>query len=78
MVYDMHGNKFENGCGCGGEGCGCNEEGCGRNKSNWNGARNFLTKKEKLELLKEYKEQLENEVKGVSEKIKELQKDTDL
>jgi hypothetical protein len=39
-----------------------------------NGPRNFLTKEEKLELLKEYKEGLEKETKGVSERIKELEK----
>lgn len=36
--------------------------------------RNFLTKEEKLEMLKEYKESLESEAKGVAERIKELQK----
>jgi hypothetical protein len=36
--------------------------------------RNFLTKEEKIEMLKEYKEHLENETKGVSERIKELEK----
>ena len=35
--------------------------------------RNFPTKQEKIETLKEYKEALENEVKGVSEKIRELE-----
>lgn len=43
-------------------GCGCGTE------------RKFLTKKEKLEWLKEYKEDLELETKGVSERIKELKK----
>ena len=38
------------------------------------GTRSFLTKEEKLEILKEYKESLENEGKGVSERIKELEK----
>jgi hypothetical protein len=37
-------------------------------------ARNFLTKEEKLEILKEYKSELESEVKGVDERIKEIQK----
>ncbi len=37
------------------------------------GGRTFLTKDEKLEMLTEYKEQLEKETKGVSERIKELQ-----
>ncbi len=38
------------------------------------GFRGFLTKEEKIELLKEYKESLEKEAKGVSEKIKDLEK----
>jgi hypothetical protein len=38
------------------------------------GAREFLTKQEKIEILKEYKENLEKEAKGVEERIKELQK----
>lgn len=37
--------------------------------------RSFLTKEEKLELLKEYKESLDKESKGVSERIKELHSD---
>ncbi len=36
--------------------------------------RSYLTKGEKIEMLKEYKESLENETKGVSERIKELEK----
>jgi hypothetical protein len=36
--------------------------------------RNFLTTAEKIELLKEYKSELENEAKGIDERIKELQK----
>lgn len=35
--------------------------------------RNFLTKEEKIEMLNSYKEDLENEAKGVAERIKELQ-----
>jgi hypothetical protein len=46
------------------ENCGC---GTG-------GMRNFLTKEEKVELLKEYKENLEKEAKGVGERIKDLEK----
>ena len=38
------------------------------------GFREFLTKEERIEILKEYKESLENEAKGVSERIKELEK----
>ena len=37
--------------------------------------RSFLTKEEKVEMLKEYKEALEKEAQGVSEKIKELEQD---
>lgn len=36
--------------------------------------RSFLTKEEKIDMLKEYKESLEKEAKGVSERIKELEK----
>ncbi len=38
------------------------------------GMRGFLTKEEKLEILKEYKKNLEQEAKGVAERIKELEK----
>ncbi|MBI2145564.1 DUF5320 domain-containing protein [Candidatus Woesearchaeota archaeon] len=37
--------------------------------------RNFLTREEKTELLKEYKESLEKEARAVSERIEELQKE---
>lgn len=37
--------------------------------------RSFLTKDEKLEKLKAYKEELTLEVKGVSERIAELEKE---
>lgn len=36
--------------------------------------RNFLTKEEKIDILKEYKKNLENEAKGVAERIKDLEK----
>ncbi len=36
--------------------------------------RNFLTKDEKVEMLKEYKESLDKESQAVNEVIKELQK----
>jgi len=36
------------------------------------GERRFLTKEEKVEWLEEYKTDLENELKGVKEKIEEL------
>jgi len=38
------------------------------------GARNFLTKEERISLLKEYKEDLEKEVQGITERITELEK----
>lgn len=38
------------------------------------GMRGFFTKEEKIEMLKEYKDSLENEAKGVSERINELEK----
>ncbi len=41
---------------------------CGSN------SRSFLTREEKIEMLKEYKKNLEQEAKGVSERIKELEK----
>ena len=45
--------------------------GCGG--GGWSyGGRSFLTKEEKLAMLKEYKEDLEKEVAGVEERIKEL------
>ena len=45
--------------------------GCGG--AGWSyGGRSFLTNEEKLAMLKEYKEDLEKEVKGAEERIKEL------
>ena len=38
------------------------------------GTRSFLTKDEKMEMLKEYKESLDKESKGVGERLKELGK----
>ncbi len=35
-------------------------------------SRGFLTKKEKIEMLEEYKKNLEHEAQGVAERIKEL------
>ena len=51
-------------------GCGCSygESGFSTQK-----ARSFLTKEEKVELLKEYRNELEREAQGVSERIKELE-----
>lgn len=37
-------------------------------------ARRFLTREEKIEMLNEYKEQLEREAQGVAERIEELKK----
>ncbi len=37
-------------------------------------ARSFLTKEEKVEMLKEYEEELSKELQGVKERIKEMQK----
>jgi len=39
------------------------------------GQRSFFTKEEKAEMLKEYKESLEKEAKGVGERIKQLEKE---
>jgi hypothetical protein len=46
--------------------------GCGGHWGWGYGVRNFLTKEEKLAMLKEYKEDLEKEVQGIEERIKEL------
>lgn len=45
---------------------------CGHNEMG--GMRNFLTKEEKLEILKTYKKELESEAKGVEERIKQVEK----
>ncbi|TLX86493.1 MAG: hypothetical protein E6K97_11205 [Thaumarchaeota archaeon] len=47
-------------------GYGCCGIGVGR-------VRNFLTKEERISLLKEYSDGLEKEVKGIKERIKELE-----
>jgi hypothetical protein len=41
---------------------------------NGNEMRSFLTKEEKIGILKEYKDNLEKEARGVAERIKELEK----
>ena len=46
--------------------------GCGIGGYNYKG-RSFLTKEEKVQLLKEYNQELEREAQGVKEKIKELE-----
>ncbi len=38
-------------------------------------ARSFLTKEERISLLKDYKEDLDKESQGVAENIKDLEKD---
>ncbi len=38
-------------------------------------ARSFLTKQERISLLKDYKEDLDKESQGVGEKIKDLEKE---
>jgi hypothetical protein len=40
-----------------------------------NQGRSFLTRDERISLLKEYKDDLEKEVKGISERIKDLEKE---
>lgn len=37
--------------------------------------RQFLTKEERIEMLKEYQESLEKEVRGIAERIEELKED---
>ena len=39
------------------------------------GTRSFFTKEEKVEMLKEYKNTLEKEAKGVGERIKQIEKE---
>lgn len=60
MGEEMHG-RAQDGCGCG---CGIGME-----------ARRFLTKEEKTEILKEYRDGLQNELKAVDERMKALGKD---
>ena len=40
------------------------------------GPRYFLTREEKVDMLKDYKKMLEREAEGVAEKIKELEKNS--
>ncbi len=42
--------------------------------SAYSNSRQFLTREEKVEMLKEYQQELEQEAKGVAERINELQK----
>lgn len=39
------------------------------------GARNFFTKSEKIQMLKDYQKQLESEAKGVAERVKQMEDD---
>ena len=39
------------------------------------GSRGFLTREEKIDMLKEYKDSLEKEAKGVTERMKELERE---
>jgi hypothetical protein len=48
--------------------CGCGSDGVGVGK-----VRSFLTIEEKVAMLKEYKDDLEREVQGVTERIKDLE-----
>jgi hypothetical protein len=57
----MHHRRHENYCGCGMHGKGHGYR------------RHFFTKTEKIEKLKNYAEDLKNELKAVEEKIKEMQ-----
>ena len=46
---------------------------CGCYGGGYQRARSFLTKEERIALLKEYQEELEKEKQGVSERIKALE-----
>jgi len=46
--------------------------GCCGTGTNSHAGRSFLTKEERIAMLKEYKDDLQNEVKGVEERIKEI------
>jgi hypothetical protein len=49
------------------------EMGCGCYGSGYQRARSFLTKEERIALLKEYQDELDKEKQGVSERIKALE-----
>jgi len=51
----------------------CNSS-CSPNNCHPIKGRNFLTNDEKVEMLKEHKSNLENEVKGITQRISELEK----
>ena len=56
------------GCNCGGCECNCGCCGCGGGMF----SRRFISKREKLERLEEYRDQLKKELEGVTEHIQEL------
>jgi len=41
--------------------------------SNYHNSRSFLTKEEKIDILKKYQKDLQKEIQGMSERIKELE-----
>jgi hypothetical protein len=47
--------------------------GCGCYGSGFQRARSFLTKEERIALLKEYQDELNKEKQGIAERIKELE-----
>jgi hypothetical protein len=47
--------------------------GCGCYGSGYQRARSFLTKEERIEMLKEYQDELDKEKQGVAERIKQLE-----
>ena len=47
--------------------------GCGCYGSGYQRARSFLTKEERIALLKEYQDELDREKQGVAERIKQLE-----
>ena len=54
-------------------GCGYSGGAYGYCGSSYHKNRSFLTKEEKIDILKEYQKDLEKESQGVSERIKELE-----
>ena len=54
-------------------GCGYGRSAYNYCGSNYHKSRGFLTKEEKIDILKEYQKDLEKETQGVSERIKELE-----
>ena len=47
--------------------------GCGCYGSGYQRARSFLTKEERIAMLKEYQDEIDKEKQGISERIKELE-----